>query len=909
MRSSYARRVVSTTPGAARLAALALLALAGVLAGVLAAPAEARPACQGNLVQDWGFQSAAAWTTVDGSPDFATGTGALDAGYVGMWGNRTVGEALGQALGGGGLVAGRTYMIDVWLRHVADPNKVGYSQARLVAFAAADRPTDYDDLFGSGAVEIGVRPLPKVSSTTWQRVTFGPWPAPADLPFVALHVVNENAVDDGGLTSYANLDNLCIRERVPPTLCGSKFQDADCDGERGAGDEPLAGWEIQLTAPDGTVRTTTTAADGSYCFDDLDAGTHRVSEAAQPGWVQTAPLPGGAQWLEVGVEGDVEGPDFGNQLCARCPDEEPCPDADDPRVSYVSQDPSQCAVIRFTCPEGHELFSGGCGCGCEAPCGATAVAAGLHYPGDTCSSAVPKAEAAVGSSHYRNACAEATGGELPERVSVSAVTACRPSGDGVMLDVELCCPEPPGEPELEVAKELVGPTDDASIHLIFAVTVTNTGNATMPGPVEVRDTLPQGYLFAGGAGCASSDRTLVTCTHAGDLAPGEEARFEIVAELDRSAFTDRTNCAALLTAGGADPANDSTCLPLSCPDRNDPSVHYFGERGDRDHHARCPRLEVRCGDDQTFFWGACGCGCIDEPDCREPLPFEGGGSLLSADEPAGDVTGLLDLPDRLQPGDRVVVTPRDPERTPPEGTWSINGRVVERRDPGPSVLCVQEPWWVFDVPFDWRVGEAVRVVYESPAGEVLVDAVTDAVVGEPVEAVEGPSIEGGTPFTVPGGEACACGSFPTPESRAGLLFDGEALGAPASAGRGVVHFRVPQGVELGEHRVSGWPAAGFSAGDGVDLAVGEVRASLDQSTLARGGSTRLYLQVVGTEAPVTLRLRNYSPRVVAVEGGDDQELVTSGGAENVVAVQVRGVGDGDFDLRWELPGCPCGEGR
>ena len=41
-----------------------------------------------------------------------------------------------------------------------------------------------------------------------------------------------------------------------------------------------------------------------------------------------------------------------------------CPDANDPAVNYVSEDPQTCAVIRFICNEGQEYFGGDCGCGC-----------------------------------------------------------------------------------------------------------------------------------------------------------------------------------------------------------------------------------------------------------------------------------------------------------------------------------------------------------------------------------------------------------------------------------------------------------------------------------------------------------------------------------------------------------------
>ena len=68
-------------------------------------------------------------------------------------------------------------------------------------------------------------------------------------------------------------------------LAGSVWLDADNDGVRDPGEGPLAGVVIQLTGTDanGAVsRSATTAADGSYRFDDLLAGTYTLTEPTQP---------------------------------------------------------------------------------------------------------------------------------------------------------------------------------------------------------------------------------------------------------------------------------------------------------------------------------------------------------------------------------------------------------------------------------------------------------------------------------------------------------------------------------------------------------------------------------------------------------------------------------------------------
>src|SRR5581483_12413275 len=71
-------------------------------------------------------------------------------------------------------------------------------------------------------------------------------------------------------------------------LAGVKFNDINGDGVREAGESGLQGWTIQLLrTTDVVLATTTTAADGSYTFDGLAAGTYRVREVGQTGWVQT----------------------------------------------------------------------------------------------------------------------------------------------------------------------------------------------------------------------------------------------------------------------------------------------------------------------------------------------------------------------------------------------------------------------------------------------------------------------------------------------------------------------------------------------------------------------------------------------------------------------------------------------
>jgi uncharacterized repeat protein (TIGR01451 family) len=75
-------------------------------------------------------------------------------------------------------------------------------------------------------------------------------------------------------------------------ICGYKFYDANANGVWDAGEPPVAGFKIELYDQFGSLLATAfTAADGSYCFDGLDAGTYTVQEVLPPGggWMPTTP--------------------------------------------------------------------------------------------------------------------------------------------------------------------------------------------------------------------------------------------------------------------------------------------------------------------------------------------------------------------------------------------------------------------------------------------------------------------------------------------------------------------------------------------------------------------------------------------------------------------------------------------
>ena len=134
---------------------------------------------------------------------------------------------------------------------------------------------------------------------------------------LASPTANMVAVGPGEVLTDVNFGN----HAPPNTIEGFKWYDGDGDGQWDQPDEPgLEGWTIYIDANangqlDTGEQSTTTAADGSYSFGDLDAGTYSVAEVLKPGWSQTYPgdATGNTHSVELAPGGFFGGVNFGNQ--------------------------------------------------------------------------------------------------------------------------------------------------------------------------------------------------------------------------------------------------------------------------------------------------------------------------------------------------------------------------------------------------------------------------------------------------------------------------------------------------------------------------------------------------------------------------------------------------------------------
>ena len=103
---------------------------------------------------------------------------------------------------------------------------------------------------------------------------------------------------------------------APASISGTKFLDANGNGVRDPGETGTAGVTIRLqgtTPGTGTGVQTVTAADGSFTFTGLVAGTYVVSEVVPAGFVQTLPGGNGNVTVTVAAGENRGGILFGNQ--------------------------------------------------------------------------------------------------------------------------------------------------------------------------------------------------------------------------------------------------------------------------------------------------------------------------------------------------------------------------------------------------------------------------------------------------------------------------------------------------------------------------------------------------------------------------------------------------------------------
>ena len=194
-------------------------------------PANAQT-CPGNLVKNGGFRintvitgdgsiggtngsHTDAWTaayTPPSSPQLQGGAGCHDPNYISFWGNQAVGEAIQQPLT---LHAGKHYSIEFCARFHPDPAKT--PTFVNIVLRASNGPL-HDPTCPAATCETMLT-TPNITSTSWApfRGCFTPL---RDETMLTISPSNGSNANNGTLTSFGQVDDICIVEAQPPVIDG-----------------------------------------------------------------------------------------------------------------------------------------------------------------------------------------------------------------------------------------------------------------------------------------------------------------------------------------------------------------------------------------------------------------------------------------------------------------------------------------------------------------------------------------------------------------------------------------------------------------------------------------------------------------------------------------------------------------
>ena len=117
---------------------------------------------------------------------------------------------------------------------------------------------------------------------------------------------------------------------------------------------------------------------------------------------------------------------------------------------------------------------------------------------------------------------------------------------------------------------------------------------------------------------------------------------------------------------------------------------------------------------------------------------------------------------------------------------------------------------------------------------------------------------------------------------------------------------MPSELTAGEHTLR--LASHRERGGACAFRVVTVIGTIDSEKLLRGESTQMRLLVQGTDQPLELTITNRSPAQIRIAGGEDQSVMSSGGANNEIRRDVQALQPGNYDIGYTLaavPPCKC----
>ncbi len=162
--------------------------------------------CPSNILQNGGFTTGmSSWSAAYGSPDFNWTPACGDSGFIAMWGNQFVGEALQQNVA---FTAGNTYTISFCGRWAQESNRPYPPRYRFSA--SNTQLTGPQDVNGT---EIGLSELFNIPGT-WVNSVPLTWTPTQDYSKLTISVTNQSNANHGDSVTYSYIDNVCIVEEL-----------------------------------------------------------------------------------------------------------------------------------------------------------------------------------------------------------------------------------------------------------------------------------------------------------------------------------------------------------------------------------------------------------------------------------------------------------------------------------------------------------------------------------------------------------------------------------------------------------------------------------------------------------------------------------------------------------------------
>lgn len=192
----------------------------------------AQNSCPGNLIQNGTFTNGivlagsggsmppsqiANWSSASQTPQISNTPGCGNNGFISMWGNQAVGEAIKQTLSTP-LVAGKTYRFSACVRW---PNN-NPALPQYVRFKVRASNGALPNYTSPGAV-IGVigqtpsTPSPSglgITATNWTTVTLQDWTATGNFNTITINPENASSANNPLFVSWGQIDNVCLTEVV-----------------------------------------------------------------------------------------------------------------------------------------------------------------------------------------------------------------------------------------------------------------------------------------------------------------------------------------------------------------------------------------------------------------------------------------------------------------------------------------------------------------------------------------------------------------------------------------------------------------------------------------------------------------------------------------------------------------------